>query len=216
LRENHPRLRQILKQHRKLSRHIGRRAGLPAYLIVCEGRQTERNYILGFCDRHGINRANVTIETGGNATSALQLVRQARRRFDRDRDFDAVFVVCDRDCQDLAIARDHAEKFLKNSSGARFPIQLIVSDPSFEFWLLLHFEYCSRPVSAAEAIHLLQQHITNYDKSNRQIYEVVHPGVDRAVAHVRQLKIELRAINAETPDCDMAELIKALLQLRPI
>jgi RloB-like protein len=208
------RSRQSSGRDRKLARAIGHRAGLPAYLAVCEGRQTERNYIHGFCERHGINRANVTVETGGSETSALQLVRQARRRFDRDRDFDAVFVICDRDGQDLRPARELAARPLKNAAGLRLPVQLIVSDPCFELWLLLHFEYYARPMSASEALRLLRQHITDYDKSNRRIYETVHPGLQRAMAHVARLKSELRQVGAVAPNSDMAILIDAFLQLR--
>ena len=183
---------------------------------MCEGRQTERNYILGFCERQGINRANVIVETGGSETSALQLVQQARKRFERDRDFDAVFVVCDRDGQDLEPARKLAARPLKNAEGTRFKIQIIVSDPCFELWLLLHFEYCARPMSAGEALRLVRQHVTDYKKSDRRIYDVVHLGIERAIAHVEQLKSELRRVNAITPDSDMAILIKALMRLRRV
>lgn len=183
-------------------------------MIVCEGRQTERNYIRGFCDHHGINRANVTVEIGGTETSALQLVQKARKRFERDRDFDIVFVVCDRESQDLEPARKLAAQLLRNSTGVRSPIQLIVSDPCFELWLLLHFEYCARPVSAAEATRLLNQHITDYDKADRRIYEIVHSGIEPALARVAQLKLELRQINAASPNSDMATLIEALRKLQ--
>lgn len=199
-----------------MARRVGHRAGLPAYLIVCEGRQTERNYIRGFCERHEINPANVIIESGGSETSALQLVQQARRRFDRDRDFDAVFVICDRDGQNLEPARALAAKCLKTVAGSRFPIQMIVTDPCFELWLLLHFEYSARPMPASEAFRLVRHHVTDYDKADRRIYDRVHSGIDRALVHVEQLKSELQRTDAVSPDSDMGILINALLLLRRV
>jgi RloB-like protein len=187
---------------------------LPAILVVCEGRETERNYIFGLCDRHRINRANVIVETGGNETSALQLVRKARGRFGRDRDFDAVFVVCDRDNQDLGPAHAEASVPLRSASGKRFPIQLIVTDPCFEFWLILHFEYVARSLTAQEAIQLLRCHVTDYEKFDRRIYEKVHIGLERAVLNAARLKEELRRISASAPDSDMASLVTALLRIR--
>ena len=187
---------------------------MPAILVVCEGRQTERNYILGLCDKHRINRANIIVETGGSETSALQLIQKAKERFSRDRDFDAVFVVCDHDAQDLDPARAEASVLLRSTSGQRFPIQLIITNPCFEFWLILHFEYVARPLTAQDAIELLREHVTDYDKADRRIYEKVHTGLDRALVHATRLKEDLRQISASSPNTDMVSLVNALLGLR--
>jgi hypothetical protein len=86
VRENQPKHRQIRRVSRQLARKKATRAGLPAILIVCEGKETEPNYVYGLCDAHGINRANVTIVAGDGETDAVHLVQKARRRFEIDRD----------------------------------------------------------------------------------------------------------------------------------
>jgi len=188
---------------------------MPAVLILCEGRQTEPNYLYGFCDANRINRANVIVVPGDGRTTATQLVRRARQRFEIDRDFDAVFVVCDCAGENLAEARALAAAPMKSASGDMVPVRLIVSQPCFEFWLLLHFEYVARPLpSPAAAIDLLRRHVTDYDKADRQIFGKVQIGLDRALGNVPRLKAELAAVGAQTPDTDMPELIAMLDSLR--
>jgi hypothetical protein len=211
MRENQPKHRQLRREGRRLERKKATRAGLPTMLIVCEGKETEPNYLRGLCEAHGINRANVTVVPGDGETNAARLVQKARRRFDTDRDFDAVFVICDCAGEDLADAQILAGRSLRNVSGQPVTIEMIVSRPSFEFWLLLHFEYASRPFSTATSvIDILQRHITDYDKADRLIFSKVGSGLDRALGNVARLKAELAAVGAQSPDTDMPNLIQRL------
>lgn len=214
MRDNHPKQRQLRRQSRRLERKKSTRAGLPAILVVCEGRETEPNYLRGLCEEHGVNRANVTIISGEDETSAAGLVRKARHRFQVDRDFDAVFVVCDCVDEDLSEARRLTAQALKNVSGESLSIVLTVSRPSFEFWLLLHFEYVARPFRSADpVIDLLRRHVTDYDKADRQIFAKVCSGLDRALGYVPRLKADLAATGARSPDTDMPILVQKILAL---
>jgi hypothetical protein len=215
VRDSHPKHRQHRLESRRLQRKKASRAGLPAVLIVCEGRETEPNYLLGLCDARRINRANATIIRGGEETDARALVRKAQRRFEVDRDFDEVFVVCDCAAEDLSDARALAAKPLKHVTGRFVTVELIVSRPCFELWLLLHLEYVARPFPAAgPVIDQLRRSITDYDKADRQIFSKVQAGLDRAIANAAQLKAELAATGAQLPDTDMPTLIERLNRLR--
>jgi RloB-like protein len=215
VRDNQPKHRQLRRAGRRLERKRATRAGLPAILIVCEGKETEPNYLLGLCDAHGINRANVTVIPGDEETDAVRLVQKARRRFETDRDFDAVFVICDCAGEDLTHARRQAAKPMKNVSGQVLAVEMIVSRPCFEFWLVLHFEYAVRPFpTAASVIELLRRHVTDYAKADRQIFAKVQAGLDRALGNAARLKTELAAVNADSPDTDMPSLVQRLMSLR--
>lgn len=161
MRDNQPKHRQSLRQSRRLARKTATRAGLPAILIVCEGKQTEPNYIRGFCDTHGINQANVRLISGDGETSATRLVQKARRR---------------------------AAKPMRNAGGQVLTVRLVASSPCFEFWLLLHFEYLARPFPAADSvINILERHLTDYDKADRLIFHKVQIGLERALGNARRL-----------------------------
>lgn len=215
MRDNHPKFRQLRRESRRLERKRASRAGLPSLLIVCEGRETEPNYLFGLCDAERINRANVTVIPGDGETDAVRLVRKAQRRFEIDRDFDSVFVVCDCSGEDLSDALALAAKPLRHSAGRFLTVDLIVSRPCIELWLLLHFEYVARPLpTAAYVLDLLRRHITDYDKADRRIFSKVQAGLDRAITNALRLKAELAAIGAKSPDTDLPRLIEKLCALK--
>ncbi len=153
MRENQPKHRQLNRERRKLARKKASRKELPVILIVCEGRETEPNYIEGLCNKYRINLANVQIVRGGGATDAKSLVERAKERFTSDRDFDRVFVVFDDDGQPMEQAEALAAKRLASAVGKSLTIELVASKPCFEFWLLLHFEYTTRPFANAAEAH---------------------------------------------------------------
>jgi hypothetical protein len=215
MRENHPKRRQLRREGRRLARQKASRAGLAAILIVCEGQETEPNYLNGLCDARGINRANVKIIPGDGDTDALRLVLKARRRFEVDRDFDAVFVVCDCAGEDLSEAIALAAKPMRSASGLAVPVTLIICRPCFEIWLLLHFEYCARPFpTAADVTDVLRRYITDYDKADRQIYAKTGSAIDRAIANAERLKVDIGTVGSTSPDSDMPKLVQALDALR--
>jgi RloB-like protein len=187
---------------------------MPAILIYCEGSETEPNYLRGLCRHLGINPAAVRIKSGEGATDPKSLVRLAQKDFTEDGGFDLVYVICDGDTGRVDEARELATKKLKNSAGDKTNVRVIASHPSFEYWLLLHFEYRARPCSAAEAIRDLRAHLTGYDKAEPQIFEMVEMGLDRACQHAERLKRDLQASGANTPDTDMASLVSQLREAK--
>ncbi len=187
---------------------------MAALLIVCEGRETEPNYLNGFCDAKRINHANVTIVRGDGETDALSLVRKAQRRFEIDRDFDRVFVVCDCENEDLSSARSLASTRLKHITGRQVTVELIVTRPCFEFWLLLHFEYVAPSLLTADsALDLLRRHVTDYHKADRTVFKKVEAGLDRAMIHAARLRADIAKVGVQSPDTDMTLLIEMLLTL---
>jgi hypothetical protein len=215
MKENQPKHRQLRKEQRKLARRKASRAGFPAILIVCEGRETEPIYIRGFCESRRINLAGVSLCAGTHETDAVSLVRIAQRRFAADPDFDCVYVVCDGDATSLERAAALAARPLKRRDGQRITVNLVRSNPCIEFWLLLHFEYSARPyANAGEVTRDLKRHLTDYDKADTQIFKQVEAGLERAMAHVKTLKRELTASGAQSPDSDMDQLIEQLLRMR--
>jgi len=188
--------------------------GKARYLIVCEGRETEANYLTGLRDAWRINAANVVIRRGDDRTDSLSLVHRARALWKEDPDFDRVFVVCDHEDDGVAAARDLAGLPLAPRSRPGLVVELILSRPSFEFWLLLHFEYTTRMFrDAKEVTRVLAQHLPGYDKADRRLYAKLHAGLEKAVAGTQQLKRHHVEKGVDVPDTDVPILVDALRRL---
>lgn len=216
MRDNQPKHRQMRKEQRKLARRKGALEGLPSVLIVCEGRETEPNYIDGLCEHLGVNRQAVKVIRGGSVTDPVGLVKKAQRLFKEDGGHDLVYVVCDGDAPHLAEARQLAQKkTLRNAARVRTHVNVVASHPSFEFWLLLHFEYSARAYpAAADVTDAIRRHVTDYEKNERNIFAKVAAGLDAACQNVEKLKIELNQTGARTPDTDFCTLVDQLAGMR--
>jgi hypothetical protein len=210
MKDRQPKHRQAARERARLDRQVASRAGLPTALIVCEGRCTEPHYLRGIIEHLGVNAANAHIQTGSYKTDALSLVRDARARFRNNPEYDHVFVVLDGDQAHLDKARREAGKGMTKAGGGRVTVDLIVTSPCFEYWLLLHFEYTTRSLRSADAVRALEAHLTDYEKGDREIFAKVSGGLAAAEANAARGRRDIAATGATSPRTDMPVLVAAL------
>jgi hypothetical protein len=122
-------------------------------LIVCGGEKTEVDYFSGLKKLH---RASITIKP--KCDSPVNLVHFADRlRKLHFEEFDEVWCVVDVDEFDIEAA---------SVAARRAGIELAISNPCFEFWLLLHFRGPCGPAKACrEIVTHLSKYVTDYDKT---------------------------------------------------
>lgn len=140
------------RQLRRKTAKEARRASYERILIVTEGRKTEPLYLEEVRVAHQLHSTNVEVQPGQLGTAPIQVVRYARQLFEkgdlhrgiRPKIFDQVYAVFDRDEHDsyfnaLNLAKSLDGK-LRNDDKQSVSFKGIASVPSFELWLLLHFE----------------------------------------------------------------------------
>jgi hypothetical protein len=98
MRENSPKMRQA----RKLERKAGARPPYPRVLMVCEGAETEPNYLEEIRQSKRIPSAHWTILPSELGTGPEKVVEYAERRAREDGTWDEIYCVFDRD--------DHAHR----------------------------------------------------------------------------------------------------------
>ena len=161
-----------------------------AFLIVTEGEKTEPNYLTTLRDRLQLNVVEVEI-VHPNGTDPITLtqkaiaLRAARKKAARNGfqiPYDEVWVVFD-----LEKPHDERRKLaeqaisMKEAVGIRFA----VSDPCFEFWLLLHGEYTTSPFVGCEpVVKRLKKHWDSYAKGQKPVKEFLEK-IPTAVANAQ-------------------------------
>lgn len=156
-------------------RSYGRRQGdrsIRFVHICCEGERTEYQYFQAWKNAGRVKEMSCH-KRCKNVKEVCENVEQGEEvywLFDTERPSDGVPV------------KEHRR--LARQRG----IQAIPSNPSFEYWLLLHFEETSGPFrSASELVGDLRKHIPQYDKS-MNVYECIWGCTEEALERASRLR----------------------------
>ena len=136
-------------------------------LIVCEGEKTEKNYFQRL--KEFLNLISVSIEILPSPRSTpSKVIDYATQKVNESNEYDEVYCVIDRDTHsDFGKALDKADSIkLQNTI-----FEVIVSDPCFEFWVLLHFAKITpnfratkSPCVALQEHRDFKKHLPHYSK----------------------------------------------------
>lgn len=210
------------RQLRRKAAKEARRASYARILIVTEGSKTEPLYLEEIRATHQLHSANVEVQPGQLGTAPIQVVQYARQLFEegdlhkgiRPKSFDQVYAVFDRDDHDsyfnaLNLAKSLDGK-LRNDDRQPVSFKAITSIPSFELWLLLHYEDIQAPIHRDEVMAHLKQYIPGYDKGAGGAFATTRDRLETAT----QRAAKFNAYTDPEPFTALHELVTLLTTLR--
>lgn len=165
-------------------------------LIVCEGEKTERNYFIEMRRDLKLSSANIVIPSDGHGSHPKNVVNFALGKWEEDKSFDKIYCVIDRDSHDKFSDVIKRVSDLRESKENPIPIEIIPSYPCFEIWLLLHFQYSSRPYqkcgkkSGCDCVVKdlrATKHLPNYQKNSYDIYTQTKDKLEIAIRNSKKL-----------------------------
>lgn len=214
------------RQRQQLERKQNRRASYDRILIVSEGSKTEPNYFGEIRAEYRLHSANVVVQPSRLGTDCLQVVDYAASLFKdgdpqrsiRKRAFEKVYAVFDRDDHRTfhdAIARANAlNGGLKNDLKQPITFAAIPSRPSFEFWLLLHFEDVRHFLHRDEVMRRLKRHLPGYEKGTVGTFALTKPFLATAIERAAKL-LDNDLADDNEPYAGVVELVEVLMNLKP-
>ena len=221
-RDNSPKERQ----RRQLERKLGRRASYDRILIVSEGSKTEPNYFKEIRAEYRLHSANVEVQPGALGTQPIQVVEYARELFEkgdshkgiRPRVFEQVYAVFDRDdhptFHDALVRARALDGTLKNDLKQPVKFAAIPSRPSFEFWLLLHFEDVQNLIHRNEAMRRLKRHLPDYDKGYGKAFAETKSELQTAIDRARILAGRVDPADDREPYTGIVDMVEVLTNLK--
>lgn len=152
-------------QNRRSGRRPAFRDPRPVILVLCEGRKTEPTYLHGFVQTW--QNACLQVRYGKPNGVPFSLVQRAKQLKDHAAEeerqkneafiaFDSVWCVCDVD--------DHPRLREAMKLARDAGIEMAVSNPCFELWLLLHFRESPGARDRADISRMLRAFIPGYTK----------------------------------------------------
>jgi len=92
--------------------------------------------------------------------------------------------------------------------------QAIASVPSFELWLLLHFEDNWAPIQRDEVMRRLRLHLPVYEKGVGQVFTLTRDRLGVATQRAQALVARFSAYDAPSPYTGIGGLVGLLTMLR--
>lgn len=200
----------------QLARRKSLRGPYAKVLIVCEGEKTEPNYFNGLKDHYGLNSANVEV-CGECDSDPLSVVEFAKGRYREEKNagdpFDRVYCVFDKDTH----ASYQAAVDDINRAVPKETFFAITSVPCFEYWLLLHFQYTTKPYEALsgnsagnQLLRELKVVMPDYEKGKQDIFAVLLDQMEFAKHNAVRALDAGRSGHTDNPTTHVHELVAYL------
>ena len=194
----------VRKAQVQLSKRTGKNRQLSmSALIICEG-VTEYDYLHEF--RKKYNLTAMKIYQSDNP-QPIKIIEYAKNKNAINVQYEKVFCVFDVD-DNSQLQLNQAQK-----DGKVNNMHLIISNPCFEYWLLLHFEYTTGFLTVKNAKDKLKKHIDDYNKTSVVNYNLLNKDkLLNAVENAQKIHKNITIlkqfiINQSNPSTNMYELI---------
>ncbi len=174
-------------------------------LIVCEGRETEPIYFHGIKVLDCVKKRFHVKVRAGKGEGAGKLVEIAVR-LRAENDYDSVWCVIDTEVP----ANDGEKKSLLNAVklAATKKVDLAMSNPAFEVWLLTHFIRTSKSFGSSRAAHdELNSHWErsfqkSYLKNAADIFSLLEDRVAKAIDNASEVRNSDHSGKSSIIDCN--------------
>lgn len=209
------------RQAKDLARKKARRDPYAKVLIVCEGSKTEPNYFEGLKAYYQLNSANVEI-TGESGSSPKSILGYAHKRYVEEKNagdsFDRVYCVFDKDThQSYETTCAKIKQMVPKDT-----FFAITSVPCFEYWLLLHFNYTTKPYeplpgnSAANQVlsELMNNFLPDYKKGQTGVFESLQGQLEFAKNNAIRARKAAAAQHTDNPTTRVDELVDYLQHIK--
>lgn len=172
----------------------------PLYVIATEGKFTEEIYFNGLFRQKNIRMPILPTNKGKSSPDSV-LRRLSKYRRKHNAEPNELWLVIDRDYwEKLTLEKIQRECISKGYN-------LIISNPCFELWILLHQQNPKQPLTVADCEKEVKKFIPNYTKSKFNINKL-EGSVHLAISNAKRLNNKDAINNA--PATKVFELVEKL------
>lgn len=164
----------MARRRRSFDRRAPVRSYRKRFVVATEGQETEPQYLSIFNSKH--STVQIVLLKSKRKTSPGQVFNRLKRA-DIGKN-DPAWIVIDRDTWEEA-ELDQVYNGCKDKG-----YKMALSNPMFEYWLLLHFED-GNGINAGNVKTRLKVHLPDFTKSHVEVHKI-KPGIDEAIRRAEQ------------------------------
>jgi len=188
-------------------------------LVVGEGKETEPDYLNGLKREDAVRRRFVIKVSKGRGKSPEETVKRAidrqERATNREEDYDEVWCLVDVE-EATTERRDSLGRAV--TTARQNNITLCLSNPSFEVWLLSHFEKKGRSYKNGDAVivelnkHWQKHCRQDYRKNDERVYDRVADRTPIAISNAKWVRKNHHRDRADTVDANSSTEVYRLVE----
>lgn len=203
-----------------LARRKAKRSPYSKVLIVCEGEKTEPLYFEDLKSYYQLNSANIEI-TGDCGSAPISIFDHANQRYREEAragdPFDKVYCVFDKDQHETY---DEALEKIRDADPQGIFIA-INSVPCFEYWLILHFHYTTKPFeqlpgnsAANQMLGELLRFMPDYEKGQERVFSALIENLELAKDTAERTLQVARHNHTDNPSTNVQDLVGYLQKIK--
>jgi len=171
-----------------LKRKIHLKDALETFLIVCEAEKTEPIYFSHLVTKLDLGSVNVKIlrKPRSNPLKIVEFALDTQENTSTSStrtEYDKIWCVLD---VESSVANKNLQDAIELAKSKR--INIILSNPCFEYWYILHFERISPKMkNCKDAIRMLDRYIKDYRKNDAGIFNKVSKKTMEAIENSKSV-----------------------------
>ena len=185
-------------------------------LIVCEGEKTEPIYFNALKER--LRLIMVDVDIVGEGAAPITVVdhvielREERKRIARrsltKTAYEVMYCVID-----VEVPVPHESLARAIDKAKRNKLEVILSNPCFEYWYILHFRKTSAPFNRSQdAKAALRREHPAYNESDTTIFNVVYPKTSDAIKYSKEVLKEQHNNSEDLSDCNPSTHVHKIVE----
>lgn len=185
-------------------------------LIVCEGEKTEPIYFKRLNSKLRLKMVDVEIFGEGAAPitvvdCAIKLRKERRdiaKRSLTKTEYEVIYCVIDVEAPTPHESLDRAVNKAKDNK-----LEVILSNPCFEYWYVLHFKKTGTPFNSSQKVKsALKQKHSDYSESDTTIFNVVYPKTNDAIKHSKEVLRERHNDAEDLRNCNPSTHVHRIVE----
>lgn len=187
-------------------------------LIVCEGKKTEPIYFNSLKSK--LRLAMVEVEIVGEGAAPINVVdraielREERKLLVRERKsltkvaYEVVYCVID---VEAPIPHESLARAIDKANGNK--LDVILSNPCFEYWYILHFRKTSAPYNTSRDVKsALGREHSAYSEGDTTIFYVVYPKTSYAIKRSKEVLNEQHNDAEDLRNCNPSTHVHKIVE----
>ena len=185
-------------------------------LIVCEGSKTEPIYFKSLKDQ--LRLAMIDVEIVGEGAAPITVVNSAINLREERKciakksltkaGYEIIYCVFD-----VEAPTPHGS--LTNAIGMAHAhnLEVILSNPCFEYWYILHFRKTSAPFNSSQDVKsALREEHPAYNESDTTIFDVIYPKTGKAIKHSKEVLNEQHNDPEDLRNCNPSTHVHKIVE----